>query len=60
MSGGQDLQAFGSNANLLLSGIFDHSASELVIFENQVRVRKKVTIENIFCFLMMIEQVWRR
>ena len=31
----------------MLSGIIDHSASDLVIFENQVRVRKKVTIENL-------------
>ena len=31
----------------MLYGIFDHSASELVIFESQVRVKRKVTIENL-------------
>ena len=51
MSEGKDLQAFSKNTNLILYGIliilpvilrFEH-----IIFKYQLRVRKKVTIENL-------------
>lgn len=51
MSEGKDLQAFSKNTNLILYGIliilpvilrFEH-----IIFKYQLRVRKKVAIENL-------------